>query len=174
MSTFEMSSDIYQQMQSDLFGDVEHVGFFLADYDDDADRFHLGEWIPIPSDGFELQLSYHVSLTDETTATILQRAGAAGKALVEVHSHLGSGHVAFSPTDIDGLREWVPSVRWRLRGRPYAAMVWDATSFDAVAWIDSDGRAEQVAELKVAGRESVAPTGLSLPDMEGDSNVSFQ
>jgi hypothetical protein len=174
MSTFEMSSDAYQQMRSDLFGDVEHVGFFLANYDDDAGRFYLEEWMPIPSDGFELQLSYHVSLTDETIGTVLQRAGVTGRSLVEVHSHLGSGRVAFSPTDIDGLREWVPSVRWRLRGRPYAAMVWDATSFDAVAWIDSNGLAEQVTELRVAGVESVTPTGLSLPDMEGSGpNVSL-
>jgi hypothetical protein len=34
---------------------------------------------------------------------------------------------------------------WRLRGRPYAAIVTSTPDLDALAWIDNPGKAEQVA-----------------------------
>jgi hypothetical protein len=169
-ASFEISTAGLQQMRDDLFGTVEHVGFFLADYDSGERRFKLDEWIAIPSEGFEFQSSYHVSLTDETIALVLGRATAAECSLVEVHSHLGEAGAEFSPSDIFGLREWVPQMRWRLRQRPYAAMVWEEHSFDALAWIETSG-AEQVTEISVSGSEAIPATGLTLVELrrqEGD------
>jgi hypothetical protein len=163
MASFEIKNAGLQQMRSDLFGAVEHVGFFLADYDAEDRRFELGEWIAIPSEGFEFQSSYHVSLTDEAIAMVLGRATAAECSLVEVHSHLGYAGAAFSPSDIIGLREWVPQMRWRLRRRPYAAMVWEDESFDALAWIETAG-AEQVETISVDGGKAMAATGFTLAE----------
>jgi hypothetical protein len=163
MASFEIKNAGLQQMRGDLFGAVEHVGFFLADYDAEERRFELGEWIAIPSEGFEFQSSYHVTLTDETIAMVLGRATAVERSLVEVHSHLGDAGAEFSPSDIIGLREWVPQMRWRLRGRPYAAMVWEEESFDALAWIETTG-AEQVGTITVNGGKAMAATGLTLAE----------
>ena len=91
---------------------------------------------------------------------MFRRAAAAERTLVEVHSHLGADRAEFSPSDIHGLSEWVPQVRWRVGRLPYAAMVWDESSFDALAWaIEPGGEAEQVLELIVTGPESLAPDG---------------
>ncbi|MDQ2631121.1 MAG: hypothetical protein M3Y75_09150 [Actinomycetota bacterium] len=158
-------------MRNDLFGEVEHVGFFLAECDVGDRQFHLADWIAIPSDGFEIQSSYHVSLTDETIGMILREATSADRSLIEVHSHIGSrGGVAFSPSDVKGLREWVPSMRWRLQGRPYGAMVWDEDSFDGLAWIEPGAVAEQVGELQISDGKLIKATSLTLEILreEGD------
>lgn len=47
------------------------------------------------------------------------------------------------------IAEWVrmPYLSWRLRGRPYAAVVTSKIDFDALAWINGSAVAEQVDGL---------------------------
>jgi hypothetical protein len=53
-------------------------------------------------------------------------------------------------------------VRWRLRGRPYAAIVTAGESFDALAWLDDDKGPIQVGALEVDG-VTFAATARTLP-----------
>jgi hypothetical protein len=77
----------------------------------------------------------------------------------------------FSGSDIAGFGEWVPHVRWRLRGRPYVALVFDGGVFDALAWDTEDGLASAVPTIQVDGREALHPNGRTLarrgPDLRG-------
>jgi hypothetical protein len=170
MVAIEIGAAAFGRMRSDLRSEVEQAGFFLADYESPRHTFVLGEWLPVPTEGFEIQTGYHISLTDETQTAIFRRAAAADQTLVEVHSHLGAGRAEFSPSDIFGFSEWVPQVRWRVGRRPYAAMVWDESSFDALAWIELGGEADQVTELIVTGPESLTPTALTLPGLHAEGS----
>jgi hypothetical protein len=173
-ATIEIGGAAFTRMRRDLRGEVEQVGFFLADFERPRCCFILGDWIPVHSSGFEIQSGFHVALTDEAKAEILGAATAAGRGLVEVHSHLGADRAGFSRTDIDGLREWVPQVRWRLGGRPYAAMVWDETSFDALAWTLPGSPVEQVEEILVLEGEPIAASGRTLAGRKkGSGDVAF-
>jgi hypothetical protein len=166
-----VAADALEQMHADLRGEVEQVGFFLARLEPDGRTLTLGEWMPIPSEGFEFQSGYHVSLDSEVVATLLGRAAAEECSLVEVHSHLGAALAEFSFSDIRGLREWVPQMRWRLRRRPYAAIVVAEGSLDALAWIN--GGAEQVEALVTEDKAHVA-TGLTLAGLaERGADVSL-
>lgn len=70
--------------------------------------------------------------------------------LVEAHSHGPRGVPTFSGSDWTGFSEWVPHVRWRLRGAPYAAIVVAAAgTLDAIAWIDDEP--EQVETIATTG-----------------------
>jgi len=170
MVAVEIGAASFGRMRSDLRSEVEQAGFFLADYEPNRRTFVLGEWLSVATEGFEIQTGYHIALTDETQAEIFRCAAATGQTLVEVHSHLGADQVAFSPSDIRGFSEWVPQVRWRVGRKPYAAMVWDETSFDALAWIEPGGEAEQVTELIVTGPESLAPTALTLLGLRAEGS----
>lgn len=64
---------------------------------------------------------YRVSL--EALVEVINTAVRRGLALVECHNHGGS-RPRFSPTDRQGLEEFVPYVQDSLPGRPYAATVW--------------------------------------------------
>jgi hypothetical protein len=156
-------ADLYCELRGHLTGRIEQVGFFLADYDPGRRAFLLREWRPVPPEGFEIQSEYHVALTDEMRPEIIKWAWDAGASLVEAHSHGDTGTACFSPSDILGFEEWVPHLWWRLRGRPYAAIVTVGETFDAIAWIDGTGQPEQVNCLEIEGEEKLTATARTLP-----------
>lgn len=111
---------------------------------------------------FEIQHSAHIELADATRARVIKRAHDLEACLVEWHSHPYPCPAAFSPSDRAGLREFVPHVRWRLRGRPYAAVVVaPGGSFDALAWDGEDTEPRQLDALEVEG-QLLRPTELTL------------
>src|SRR5207253_2261676 len=82
--------------------------------------------------------------------------------LVEAHSHPRGDPARLSPSDFHGLAEWVPHLWWRLRGRPYAALVFGDATVDGLAWVDGAGRPEPIRELHTTDGRSVFCTGLSF------------
>ena len=155
------SEALYRAAREHLRGRVEQVGFFLADFNVAGRAFILREWRPMPPDAFEYQSAYHVTLRDEIRPEIIKWAWDAGACLVEAHSHGDDGIACFSPSDLYGFDEWVPHVRWRLRGRPYAAIVTAGDNFDALAWLAEEVPV-QVAALEVDGLTHAA-TAWTLP-----------
>jgi hypothetical protein len=127
----------------------EQVGFFLADYHASTAPFKLRAWRPVLEDGYELQTPVHVALTDETRAEMIQWAWDEGMSLVEIHSHGSAAPAEFSPSDRYGFEEWVPHLWWRLKAKPYAALVWADASFDGWGWIDDPRVPRQVDGLVV-------------------------
>jgi len=83
-------------------------------------------------------------------------------ALIEVHSH---GHLSnkttFSRTDLDGLDEVVPQMMWRLRGRPYVALVLGADDLDALAW-SHRGQPPALPSTVIVGQRTLTPTGIAM------------
>jgi hypothetical protein len=130
---------------------AEEVGFFLADWQREERQFVLVEWRPIGPEGYHLQTDHHVSLGDETRASVIKWAWDAGLSLVEVHSHGRWAPAGFSGSDLHGFREWVPHLWWRLQARPYAALVTAAGSFDGWAWVEAADCPEQIVSLEVDG-----------------------
>jgi len=153
---------LYRAARAHLRGHIEQVGFFLADFDAERNVFVLREWRPMAPESFEYQSAYHVTLRDEMRPEIIKWAWDAAACLIEVHSHGDGGIAWFSPSDLYGFDEWVPHVRWRLRGRPYAAIVTAGDSFDALAWLGDGKDPVQVTTLEVDGVTYTA-TARTLP-----------
>ncbi len=87
-------------------------------------------------------------------------------ALVDIHSHVSDAYPAqFSPSDISGLREWVPHIWWRLKGKPVLAVVVSPSNFDSLVWRMSPNDPEGLEALNVGG-EVRLPTGLTLSALE--------
>lgn len=164
MVAFTLAAEAYGQFRADLDDGVEGAGFFLAAYAPDERAFRLHQWRAIPSEGFESRSAFHLVLADETRVEIIKWAWDSGASLVEAHSH-DFGIASFSPSDIHGLEEWVPHLWWRLRGRPYGAIVVDGETLDALAWIDGAAQPEQVVGLTIDGNGSIAATGQTLTEL---------
>jgi hypothetical protein len=162
MTVISAPRDLYDAARVHLRGRIEQVGFFLADFEPAHALFSLHEWRPMPPEAFEFQSAFHVALRDEARPDIIKWAWDARRCLVEVHSHGDDGIPEFSPSDIWGFSEWVPHVRWRLRGWPYAAIVAAGESFDALAWIDDDNDPSQVEKLEV-GNGTCLASAQTLP-----------
>jgi hypothetical protein len=156
-----MSAEVENAVRQHLFQDrVEQVAFLLGRFSDN--EFVIDDVMCIAREGFDYQSALHVSLSDDERARVIKWAWDNGGSLVEAHVHLFDEPASFSSSDIRGLREFVPHMWWRLRRRPYAALIYGPGSFDGLAWIADAESAEQVVTLRVPGRVDTKATGRSL------------
>lgn len=166
--------DLFERARLDLRGDVEQVGFFGASFDPSMRRFTIVDWTLVPPEGFERQSEYHVVLTDEAKNEVIRRAWTTGLCLIEAHSHGDWVPAKFSPSDMAGFGEWVPHLFWRLRQRPYGALVTAAETVDALAWIDGADEPAPVTAIEVDGA-TIHITGCTwaryaMPRPQGGEN----
>lgn len=163
----EIHSEVWNHLFSDTHGREQAAFMFVRMDAEETMLFRFVEWIPLLPDGFEYQSTAYIELTDESRAAVIKRAHDLGCSLVELHSHTGPWPAAFSWSDIDGFHEFVPHVRWRLKGRPYFAIVAANDGFDGFAWV---GDAQSPVPLSgiYAGATLLVPTGLSRWDADED------
>lgn len=163
-----MPADVHRAIWGHLFSDRrgrEEAAFLFARQETSNGEavFRHVEWVAVPTEGFEFRSSAHFELTDAMRATVIKRAHDLGLSLVELHSHIGHWPAAFSLSDTEGFREFVPHVWWRLKSRPYLAVVVAPTGFDGFAWITGPGKPQALDGILV-GAELLPATGLSRWD----------
>jgi hypothetical protein len=152
-----------------LQNDVEQVAFVFAAVESSRSSmmFMAQDAYFAPSHDLEFQSSFHVELTDDARARIIKRAWDTNAALVEFHSHPADRHKAmFSPSDMAGLAEFVPHCRWRLRGRPYLAVLVNRTTVDALAWITHSGEAVALDAIRVHAGKKIVPTNQTITSIQ--------
>ena len=112
-------------------------------------------------DDFAAQYDDYLELTDACRRVLIKRAHDYGATLVELHSHPEALSAAFSLSDLWGLQETVPHMRWRLQRRPYIAIVVTPTRFDALVWTQEPTEPRPLSGIRV---ETVLhrPTNTSL------------
>jgi hypothetical protein len=149
---------------------VEEAAFVYAGQDiiDGNSVFQYVSWLPVPARGFASRSRFHFELTDEMRGSVIKRAHDLGASLVEFHSHTRPWPASFSPSDLSGFHEFVPHVWWRLKGRPYMAIVVSRSGFDGFAWLTDPRSPQRVDGLLVEGT-LLLPTNLSpLQDDENE------
>jgi len=125
----------------------------------------LIDWHAVDREGFAYQSDYHLELADEMRAFLIKRAHDMECSLVEFHSHLGPWPAQFSESDFIGFSEFVPHVWWRLKKRPYVAIVVASSGFDGLAWLTSAKVPEPLTGVEVNGK-LLQPTGLSFRSLQ--------
>lgn len=161
----QLPGDEWRRIWQHLFGDGscdEAAGFLFARHRTEGEEqiFETIEWYPVPPDGYGVRNEYHFELTDQVRAQVIKRAHDLGASIVEVHSHGGRWPAAFSPSDQWGFREFVPHVWWRLKGRPYLAVVATRRDFDGLVWLTGPEDPQRLDGIVVDG-QTLTPTGLS-------------
>jgi len=171
-STLALSRQTFRGLRAHLLqpdSDIEQAAFGFAKEirDGEGSRFQLVEWRPVPPDGFKVQTAYHFELTDETQASAIKRAHDLGACLIEFHCHTGRWPAAFSQSDRLGFFEFVPHAMWRLKGRPYVAVVLVPSGHDGLVWSENPHSPRRLDGLLVDGRllPSTGLTSLSIDDL---------
>ena len=143
--------------------DSERVAFIFAAVSktNDSIRLQFREWYPVKPDEYEYQSLWYVELKDEMCPKVIKMAFDLDASIVELHSHPYSRPAGFSFSDLAGFDEFVPHVWWRLKGKPYAAIVFSHSDFDALIWIDDPRTPQQLTEI-IVGEEHLYPNGLTL------------
>jgi hypothetical protein len=142
--------------------------FAAATESDESLKFSVIDWYPVPPEGFITRSLYYLELTDETRALVIKKAHDLGCSLIETHSHAGDSAAAFSPSDRVGFVEFVPHALWRLKGRPYAAVVMATNSVDALAWHRA-GEPVQITSLALDDGSVISTTGITLSISDDDT-----
>ena len=148
-------------------GYCEEAAFLFAELSDDDGgtlSFQVIDWDLIPPNGFACRSPNYLELKDGMRASLIKKAHDLSACLIECHSH-PRFKAQFSCSDCQGLEEFVPHVRWRLQGRPYAAVVVARNGFDSLVWHNTGARPDDLAVIGVDGRY-MKPTGYTLTNWE--------
>ena len=180
--TLELSAGVWGSLQAHLLPagtSVEQAAFVYTRVERDSGSnvaYKFLEYAPVKPTGFAAQHSYYLELGDEERAGVIKRAHGLNSSIVEFHSHPGPYPACFSPSDLEGFREFVPHVWWRLKHRPYLAVVVASSGFDALAWIDSPSTPITLDAVVLDNGQRLAPTGLTLqlPRQGGKSYGSIR
>lgn len=180
-ATVRIPSGVYRRIRRCLLPrgmEVEEAGFIFAAVvtQNRHVRFEFRDWYHAQPGDFEIQSAGHIALNDEMRPRMIKRAHDLGCTIVEIHSHLGEKGAAFSSSDLYGFTEFVPHVRWRLGGKPYAAIVLTRSDVDSMAWHDGDTNPVQLSQIEVPWlfwRRRFRPTGATLRRCRDASCYSF-
>jgi len=165
-STILIPKKIYHSIHKYLFPKKirsEQVAFiFTTVYRiEKSIQFEFKDWYLVQPNEYEYQSLGYVELKDEMRPKIIKMAFDLDAAIVEIHSHPYSRPAMFSPSDIEGFNEFVPHVWWRLRKKPYVAIVFSKFDFDALVWIDDPKIPQQLTEILVE-KQRFYPNCLTL------------
>jgi hypothetical protein len=129
--------------------------------EDAETEFEFLDMHPAARSEFNYRSLYGIELNDNCRASVISRAHDLDASLLEFHSHPQASEVEFSPSDRKGFAEFIPHVWWRLKKKPYAAVVVGPGGFDSLSWVSSAERPDGVLEIR-AGQKLLRPTGLSF------------
>ena len=124
------------------------------------------------SDDFSMQDEDSLELTNDCRARLIKRAHELRASLVEIHSHPQANGAAFSRSDRIGLKETVAHMRWRLKGRPYVALVVTPSGYDALVWTHETVSPSRLGGLR-AGPTLYEPENTSLREWNMDDHERF-
>lgn len=157
----------YKKVVGHLFSNMEteRAAFLYARVSTSESRLVLSTegHLLVPPDSF-VRRAYHFELQNHVQREVIKDAHARECCLVEAHSHPFPTPACFSETDILGLLDWVPHVRWRLGGRPYVCLVMAPGSFDGIVFFA--GEAPAVLDNLIVSGIHMRPTGATIHDWE--------
>ena len=130
-----------------------------------AMEFHFLDTHVVGPSEFNYKSLYGIELTDGCRAAVIKHAHDLNASLLELHSHPRSAVPEFSASYRSGFAEFVPHVWWRLKNKPYAAIVIGSRGFDSRTWASNPEHPDGVLDLQVGGRQ-LKPTGLTLENWE--------
>ena len=172
--------DVMTALRAHLFqSDLEQAAFLFAAAEERecGVQFQVTDLYLVPPSAWEIQCSVYLEMRDDERGKILQTARARGSAIIDCHSHPGSGgDVWFSPSDLAGITEFSRYARWKLDGKPFAALVWGEDSVDGVAWMGNFECAEALSQIVVQGTTPLAlhPRGSWFTPRRAMNRFSYE
>lgn len=137
-SHWDMRNEIWAHLLPEP-ASTEEAGFGFAKFSLQGNncQFKLHDWIAFDDSDFICKEGDYLHLTDEARIRVIKHAHSTDTCLVEFHSHPFPFPAKFSYADKIGLDQLVPHLWWRLKHRPFLAVVVAPDDFDGIAWIES-------------------------------------
>jgi hypothetical protein len=174
-----ISGEAMNQVRTHLFqSDLEQAAFLFASVEERefSIRFIVSDYYLVPKSGWDVQMNVYLEMSEAERARILKLARDRNAAIIDCHSHPQAGRdVWFSPSDSAGISDFAQYVRWKLDGKPFAALVWGEQSVDGVVWRGDFHGAEPLGAVVVEGRRGrrLRPTGSWFRNYKQVNRFSF-
>ena len=151
---------------------AEECAFVFVDYqfEDSQVNFSYKDSYYLKQEDFVFRSEYHFEVKDHVRAKMIKQAHDMNLVLMEAHSHIEQKDAKFSPTDWIGFNEFVPHVIWRLKGKPYIAIVFASNSFDGLVWFQNHQHPMQLDKI-VAGSHNHKSSKRSLNRLDYDWKI---
>jgi hypothetical protein len=175
-----LSEGLHSVLKMHLFqNDLEQAAFLFCQYEETEDSIIMRpvEIYTVPAQAWDVQLDIYLQMSDAERGKILKMARDKRLALIDCHSHPHSNSdVWFSPSDVAGITEFAAYVKWKLNGKPFAAIVWGEQSMDSVMWSGDFAVASALDGLRVVGGEAtnLKPTGSWFRRAKGKNRYEFE
>ncbi len=140
-------------MRKHLFQNEKEQGAFLFAQAQEREgvTLHVQDVYLVPTRAWDVQMDVYLEMKDSERAKIMKAARDKNLCAIDCHSHPKSGsEVWFSASDVSGISEFAQYAKWKLDGKPFAAMVWGNGSVDAVIWCGDFAEAKAVDEVQIA------------------------
>lgn len=165
-TTLYIPPEVYNELQRHLLPNIqtkEVAAFAFAKVFLHNEQMELlyQDWYAVQPIDYESRSAYHFELTHETSRRMIKYAHDLDACIIEFHSHIDQEFVRFSPTDWRGFSEFVPHVLWRLKGKPYVAIVLTTHGIDALVWSNNAQNPKGLNAIKI-GEINLIPTNNSL------------
>ncbi|MBI3632553.1 MAG: hypothetical protein HY225_03830 [Candidatus Vogelbacteria bacterium] len=103
-----------------------------------------------------------LEIGEEGWNRIMAKASKFKASIIEAHSHpFSKKGVSFSGYDLEGFKELVPQLWWRLGGVPYMALVFGRKDFDAIVWVDSPHVHRRLKHIVTDDGKILKPTNMT-------------
>jgi len=164
----ELKAELWAHLLPDAESHEQAAFLFCTPAEPDTDlKIEVVGSALLQAHDFAAQETDYLELSDTARIRVIKRAHHLGASLVELHSHPGPWPAAFSLADRSGLRATVAHMQWRLRGRPYIAIVVAPSGFDSLVWRQHARIPEPLAGIQV-GETLLLPTNNSLEGWDSD------
>ena len=156
---------VMRRARAHLFqNELEQGAFFFASTQEGPAgvQLQVSDCYLVPPTGWDVQLDIYLQMNDAERGRILKLARDRGCVLIDSHSHPGAGSdVWFSPSDLAGISDFAPYVRWKLGPKPFAALVWGEDSVDGVVWPGNTSFPQALTRIVINGanNQELRPTG---------------
>ena len=151
-------SSIVETLRRHFFqNEVEQGAFLFAEAKRENGKLNLvvADYYLVPASGWEVQAEVYLQMRDSERAKIMKLAREKNLCAIDCHSHPRvSDDVWFSPSDVAGITEFAQYAKWKLGGKPFAAMVWGEESVDAVLWQEAFSEAQPLAAVQIVGNSN--------------------
>jgi hypothetical protein len=153
-----MSRAIAETLRGHLFqSDLEQAAFLFttAGITQTAISLVANDLYLVPPEGWAVQHELYLEMDDDERARIMRMARDRGAGVVDCHSHRGSGRrTRFSPSDLARLPHFAAYAKWKLDGKPFAALVWGEDSVDGRVWFNDFSVMHHLDEVVIDGVRS--------------------
>lgn len=177
--TIAMPEKIAAILKKHFFQNELEQGAFLFARSEESPEcltLHVEDYHLVPPTAWEVQLEIYLQMRDSERAKIMKIARDRNLCAIDCHSHpRGDESVWFSPSDVAGISEFAEYAKWKLSGRPFAALVWGERSVDGVAWFGDFGSANAINEVHVEGSSGgvLRPTNSWFGRPRGKHRFSY-